>query len=92
MVQWLEVIKLRSAGKSPAVFQGLSLMTAQLDQDRPVEMKVYRHASLDDDLAVHLHWKTEVLEPNGSTLGLRLAQFLEEFGLIDHSIWIAEEK
>ena len=91
MVQWLEVIKLRSAGKSSAVLQGLSLMTAQIDQGGPLEMIIYRHAALDADLAVHLHWKTKVPEPKGSALGLRLSQFLKEFGLVDHSIWIAEE-
>ncbi len=92
MIQWLEVIKLRAAGKSSGVLQGLSLMTAQIDRGVPVEMKIYRHASFDADLAVHLHWKTKVPEPKGSAVGLRLAQFLEEFGLVDHSIWIAEER
>ena len=91
MIQWLEVIKLRSAGKSSGLLQELSLSMARINQSGLVETRIFRHADLETDLTVHLYWKTEVLEPNGSTFGLRLAHSLKEFGLIDHSVWIAEK-
>ncbi len=92
MVKWVEVIKVRSAGKSPALLDELLRSRAQIKQSGLVEMKTYHHATLETDLSVHLHWESEFPEKNGSAPGLRLAQALREFGLIDHSLWIEEEK
>ena len=91
-MKWLEIIKLRSAGKDSELLEEFLLSIDKLGQSGLVEMKTYRHAALETDLSVHLHWESEQPEQNGSTLGLRLAQALKEFGLIDHSIWIEEEK
>ena len=66
-------------------------LMAKVGQSGLVEMKTYRHAALEMDLNMHLHWKSKRPQPNGSALGLRLAQALKEFGLVDHSVWIEEE-
>jgi hypothetical protein len=65
---------------------------AKVSQSGLTAMKTYRHAALETDLSVHLHWKSERPEENGSALGLRLAQALKEFGLVDHSVWMEEEE
>jgi hypothetical protein len=91
-MKWLEVIKLRSAGKDSGLLEELLLSIERLSQDGLMEMKIYDHAALETDLSVHLHWESGRLEQNGSALGLRLAQALKEFGLIDHSMWIEKEK
>jgi len=91
-MRWLEVIKLRSAGKDSELLKELLLSIDNSSQSGLVEIKTYRHAALETDLSVHLHWKSEQPEQNGSALGLRLAQAFKEFGLIDHSIWIEEQK
>ena len=91
-MKWLEVIKLRSAGKGSGLLEELLLSINKFSQTGPVEMKIYRHAALELDLSVHLHWESERPERNGSDPGLRLAQALKEFGLVDHSIWIEEKK
>ncbi len=91
-MNWLEVIKLRSTGKSSALMDELLMSVSQAGQSGLVEMKTYRHAGLDTDLSVHLHWKSERPEQNGSALGLRLAQAFKEFGLVDHSVWIEQEE
>jgi hypothetical protein len=70
----------------------LPLAIPKPNPNGPVEMKTFRHAALETDLSVHLHWKSEHPEQNGSALGLRLAQALKEFGLVDHSVWIEEEE
>jgi hypothetical protein len=64
----------------------------KFNQNGLVEINIYRHAALESDLSVLLHWESVRPEQNGSSLGLRLAQALKEFGLIDHSIWIEQEK
>ncbi len=91
-MKWLEIIKLRSAGKHFGLLEELSISIEKLSQGELVEMKTYHHAALETDLSVHLHWESGRPEQNGSALGLRLAQALKEFGLIDHSIWIEREK
>jgi hypothetical protein len=47
---------------------------------------------LDTDLSVHLYWNSDRPEQDGSALGIRLAQALKDFGLVDHSVWIGKEK
>lgn len=91
-MKWLEVIKLRSAGKDSELLKELLVSIDKFSQSGLVEMKTYHHAALETDLSVHLHWQSERPDRNGSSLGLRLAQALREFGLIDHSVWVEEEK
>jgi hypothetical protein len=91
-MKWLEVIKLRSAGKSYGLLEKFLLSMAKVNQSGLIEIKIYRHAALETDLSVLLHWESERPEQNGSSLGLHLAQALKDFGLIDHSIWIEQEK
>ena len=91
-MKWLEVIKLRSAGNDSELLKELLMSFEKPSQPALVEMKTYYHVSLETDLSVHLHWESGRPEQNGSALGLRLAQSLKEFGLIDHSVWIEKEK
>ncbi len=91
-VKWLEVVKLRSAGYDSELLKELLVSFEKFNQPAFVEIKTYHHAALETDLSVHLHWESGRLEQNGSALGLRLAQSLKEFGLIDHSVWIEKEK
>jgi hypothetical protein len=92
-MKWLEVIKLRVAGNGEGLLKALFREMNKAGQDRGlIEIKTYRHAALEADLSVHLHWESDRPDQNGSTLGLSLAQALKEFGLIDHSVWIEEQK
>ena len=91
-MKWLEVIKLRSAGKDSGLLKELLLSIERFSQDRLVETKTYHHAALESDLSVHLYWESGRVEQNGSAFGLHLAQALKEFGLVDHSVWIEGEK
>ena len=91
-MKWLEVIKLRSAEKDSRSMEELLLSVRKFIQNGLVETKIFRHASLDSDLSIHLHWESDWPEQNGSALGLRLGQALREFGLIDHSVWVEKEK
>ena len=91
-MNWVEIIKLRSAGKGSGVLEEFLLSMVKVSQSGLVEMKTYRHAALETDLSVHFHWESERAEQNGSALALRLAQALKEFGLVDHSVWIEKVK
>ncbi len=92
-MRWLEIIKLRSA----RIGEGsrdefLRSLVKSSQSGKAVEIKTYRHAALEYDVSVHLHWESDRPEQDGTALGLRLAQALKEFGLTDHSIWIEDEK
>jgi hypothetical protein len=91
-MKWLEIIKLRSVGRDSELLKELLLSIHKFSQSGLVEMRTYHHAVLETDLSVHLHWESERPEQNGSALGLRMAQALKELGLIDHSVWVEEEK
>lgn len=91
-MKWLEIIKLRSVGKVPELVKEFSLPMAKGGQSGLIETRTYRHAALERDWSLHLQWESERPDQNGSPLGLRLSQALKEFGLVDHSIWIEEEK
>ncbi len=91
-MKWLEVIKLRSAGKNFESLKESLLSSDKFSQPALVEMKTYHHAALETDLSVHLHWESTRLEQNGSALGLRLVQVFKELGLVDHSVWVEKEK
>ena len=91
-MKWLEVIKLRSAGGSLGLLDELLRPILGSNERGLAEMKTLRHAALETDVSVHLYWNSEMPEPNGSALGLRLAQALKEFGRIDHSVWVEEKK
>ena len=91
-MKWLEIIKLRSAGKDSRLLEELLLSIDKFNQSGLVKMKTFQHSALESDWSIHLHWESERPEQHGSSLGLRLAQALKEFGLVDHSVWIEEEK
>ncbi|MFZ2148405.1 MAG: hypothetical protein WAV28_14415 [Sedimentisphaerales bacterium] len=74
------------------MLEELLLSIEKFNQSGLEEMKTFQHAALKSDWSIHLHWESERPEQNGSSLGLRLAQAFKEFGLVDHSVWIEEEK
>ena len=89
-MKWIEIIKLRIAGRTPERMKAFLSAISKNGQSGLREIKIYRHAEWETDWTVNLYWQSEQPEKNGSALGLRLSQALEEFGLIDHSVWIEE--
>jgi len=89
-MKWMEVIKLRIAEKNPEfVEQKIMKLIAEVNNNGNTErITLYRHAMLDHDLSVHLHWESEKAEPQGSATGLCLLHVLKEYGLISHSVWV----
>ena len=88
----MEVIKLRIAGEDPeSVEQKVVRLITDVNHNGSIKaINLYRHAMLENDLSVHLHWESESTEPQGSATGLCLVHLLKEFGLISHSVWVDE--
>ena len=93
-MNWIEIIDLRSAENGREVLkQTLLRPVTKNDQKGGLkEISLYHNASVETDLSIHLKWNAEVKNPKQSGLGLRLASALEEFGRVNHSIWIEEDK
>jgi hypothetical protein len=90
-MKWIEIIKLRSAGKASESLKAFLSAIRKNRQSGPTEVRIYRHAAWHTDWSLHLHWESEQPGKGGSALGLRLSRALEEFGLIDHSTWVEED-
>ena len=92
-MKWVEIIKLRSAGIEQDLLEEFLRSLAKSGQSSELlEIKTYRHAALQRDFSVHLYWKSERAEENGTNLGLHVVETFKEFGLIDHSVWIEEKR
>lgn len=58
---------------------------------RPV-VRIYRHAAMDSDFNIHLHFESSELMEGISELGSYLVSRLKGVGLVNHSIWIELEE
>jgi hypothetical protein len=87
----LEIIHLRLGGNSQ---HGLiEVIRKSIDSENdPLEARIYRHASLENDLAVHLHREIAGKSDHSSDLGVRLASVLREHGMVEHSVWVEENE
>ena len=92
-MEWMEVIKLRIAEKTPElVEQKVEKLIKEIGNNGSMRsIKLYRSAVVNNDLSVHLNWESGKAEPQGSATGLCLVHVLKEFGLISHSVWLGEK-
>jgi hypothetical protein len=91
-MKWLEIIKLRSAGiGEDSLEEFLRSLTESSLAGGLMAIRIYRHAGLESDAAVHLHWESKGPARNGTDVAIRLAEALKQFGLVDHSVWIEEQ-
>jgi hypothetical protein len=84
----LEIIHLRLAGPIPPGLVA-DIRRAVGVGKATARAHIYRHATLANDLSVHL-----LLESGDSAersiLGIHLAQALKEHGMVEHTVWVEE--
>ena len=87
----LEIIHLRLGGNRQ---DGLiETIRKSIDaEDDSGEARIYRHARLETDLAVHLHHDSPNESDRASNLGVRIASALREHGIVEHSMWAEEDQ
>ena len=93
-MRWIEIITIRSPNNiyDSLVYELLKPAAKSDEGNNLISMKIYRNAWFNTDLSIHLHWKSTRNEQGGSAVGLRLAQTLKEFGLVNHSAWVEERE
>ena len=84
----VEVIRLRLAtANRDEIIAQISKLAIQLGLD---EINIYRHATVDTDLSIHLdHRDVEIDAPFD---GRSLSSLLKEFGLVNYSRWVEVSK
>ncbi len=88
----IEIIRLRYSGTAEKkriseVFRQLKTSNAE----GPNTIELLRDARVETDISIHIHWKGNTAGCLKSTLGLRLADALACFGMINHSVWVKED-
>jgi hypothetical protein len=88
-MKWMEFIKIQTASSN--VDAKMLRLIEQFKESRGLlEVKVFRHASVDD-CSLCLCWNTDAPEPRGSSVGFMLCNSLKQYGLVDHAVWIEKE-
>ncbi len=93
-MKWLEIINLRTPGQhfENVADKLIGLLTKTPQETGPLAIQIYCHATLDTDLSIHIHWDTHHTPRQETLLGSCLASRLEDFGMIHHTIWIAQNE
>ncbi|MFZ5572659.1 MAG: hypothetical protein ACOZF0_19855 [Thermodesulfobacteriota bacterium] len=89
-MKWLEIITLRSLVKAnrQLVDELLRQVFQQKESGLADSISVYHHPTIETDLSIHIHWKTEERLPSNSPLGQQLSHALKDLGLLSYSIWV----
>ena len=85
----LEIIHLRLAGNGPHDLVDLIRRSFDPEPGR-IEVRIYKHAKLTNDFAIHVHRETVGRNDGASEVGIRLASLLRDHGMIDHTVWFEE--
>ena len=91
MKRILEIIELRSVIKNRD--QVIILIEDLLENEfnKPnMEIKIYTHSKFITDYSIHLNYEVEEDIDQENYLGYELSEYLREFGLVSHNIWIEE--
>lgn len=88
-MKWIEFIKIQTASSNVAA-KMLALIEQFKECQGLLEVKVFRHASVDD-CSLCLCWNTDSPESRGSSVGFVLCNILKQYGLVDHTVWIEED-
>ena len=89
-MKWLEMIELRSVECHRELLESqLQQLIHDVNKETdPQAIRAYHRVTIDTDVSIHLVHESTHAERNGSPLGVRLASSLQEFGLVNHSVWI----
>ncbi len=89
-MSWFEVIHLRTTTRETVQLVPIiqQLIGEAEEEGFCREIKMYRRALVDTDLSVLLYHDALNVEKNGSSLGLRMASALKEFGMVNHTAWV----
>ena len=88
-MKWLEIIELRTANRiTKELKRSLDeLITGVRHEQGSPKINVFLSFSVNGDFSVHLTHNLEEPNASGSVLGIRIADALKAFGMVNHQIW-----
>ncbi len=92
-MKWLEIIEFRTIDNGDWI-DALDLERQIADlrrEQRPINVKVFRHGTVETDFSLHLHCDSNEPEIHGSMLGIKLVSILKDFGMVNHNIWVDKQ-
>ncbi len=93
-MKWIEIIEIRSVDNTQEIIEkDLQKLLTQVDNEsEKYNIKVYTHVMIDTDFSIHLFHDDKKIESSGSSLGLRLVSALKAYGMVNHTIWVENQK
>lgn len=93
-MMWLEVIHVRMSEQELDRLN--PIFTQLIDEIRENEscrkVKLFKRALLETDACLHLYHDSENVQNTGSPVGLHLAAALKPFGMVNHTVWLADDQ
>jgi hypothetical protein len=93
-MNWIEIIELRSAGNTQKKLETqLQEFLKQLEKKTEKQtVKLYTRQMIDTNVSIHLFHDSSKVKNTGSPLGIKLVSILQSYGLVNHTIWIEQQK
>ena len=87
-MNWLEIVNIRTAGKTEFIkaLECCGHIQQDLETGGTICVHVYRNTIYATDLSIHLFWDSATSSPAKTSVGIQLSKSLTRFGLIDHKI------
>jgi hypothetical protein len=91
-MNWIEIITLRqSTAEVERPDNNLILsLKEKCGINGLMDVRVYRHESIETDLSIHLLWDLARVNSKGSDEANHIVLLLKEYGLVNHSVWVEE--
>jgi hypothetical protein len=86
----LEVIHLRLVGQHPEMLLE-KIRDSMPPHDSNIAIRLYRHTTVETDVAVHLHMTDPPPNSDLAELGDRIATSLREHGMVEYSVWLEQQ-
>jgi hypothetical protein len=95
-MRWVEIICARLAGSAerPDLERLADDIRARAESgtEKGVRLVIYRNRLVENDWSVHLYRESEEAPAGRTELGITLADIVRPVALVDHSIWIEEDR
>ena len=92
-MKWLEIIHIRtSESGSDKLIGELTEMLSELQEEAGPVISLLRQAQLPSNCSLHLLYESDIDLPGKTRIGELLASAAKDFGLVNHTVWIIEEK
>ena len=83
----LEIIHLRSSRELSETLSNQIIMMIRAAENNNDSIELFHRMGLESDVAIHINHSETSETTESSSLGLRLAASLKEYGMVEHTMW-----